>query len=255
MRLWPFRQAILRSGARGSSDKYALPCSHLYHFGANDGLRGALQLTNLLTGWVQERVGGQAGRWKVACRWRAAGWAGPCACMLPAAAVHMLKASLAICLPVPLLCIQVRVPGGLRGAAALARQRHPFGSRARHAAALHGRVASRAGGGSGSSSKARWRQQQRQRGRCVTQIDVALRHVASWPGDKPEVAYSRSLTTLDTLQGAARARAHGVTWAPPLAAAWRRPAARRPAAAPRPAAARAGAPPPCCCGWRRPRGG
>ena len=61
MRLWPFRQAILRSGARGSSDKYALPCSHLYHFGANDGLRGALQLTNLLTGWVHAWVGGQAG--------------------------------------------------------------------------------------------------------------------------------------------------------------------------------------------------
>ena len=141
-------------------------------------------------------VGGRAGRWEVACRWRAAGWAGPCACVPPAAAVHTLKASLAICSPVPLLCIQVRVPGGLRGAAALARQRHPFGSRARHAAALRGRVACRAGGGSGSSSKARWRRRQRQRGRCVTQSDVAPRHVASWPADEPEVAYSRSLTTL-----------------------------------------------------------
>lgn len=50
MRMWPFRQAILRSGAKSGSAQYALPCTHLYHFGANERLRGALNLTNLLTG-------------------------------------------------------------------------------------------------------------------------------------------------------------------------------------------------------------
>jgi hypothetical protein len=49
--MWPFKQLLLRSGG-GGGDKYALPCRHLTHFGEIQSLRQALQLTNLLTGWV-----------------------------------------------------------------------------------------------------------------------------------------------------------------------------------------------------------
>lgn len=62
MKLWPFRSLLLRSGA-ASNSKYAMPCRHLHHFGDFAGLREALHLTNLLTGWVQGRVGAvEAGR-------------------------------------------------------------------------------------------------------------------------------------------------------------------------------------------------
>ena len=58
MRMWPFKQLLLRSGA-GAAAKYALPCRHLHHFGDMQALRQALQLTNLLTGCAR---GGRAGR-------------------------------------------------------------------------------------------------------------------------------------------------------------------------------------------------
>lgn len=51
LRMWPFKQLLLRSGA-GAAAKYALPCRHLHHFGDMQALRQALQLTNLLTGYV-----------------------------------------------------------------------------------------------------------------------------------------------------------------------------------------------------------
>lgn len=52
MRMWPFKQLLLRGNAAGAG-KYALPCRHLHHFGDMQQLREALHLTNLLTGWVQ----------------------------------------------------------------------------------------------------------------------------------------------------------------------------------------------------------
>lgn len=49
MRMWPFKQLLLRGSAAGGS-KYALPCRNLHHFGDIAQLRAALHLTNLLTG-------------------------------------------------------------------------------------------------------------------------------------------------------------------------------------------------------------
>ena len=49
MRLWPFKQLLLRSSA-AAAGKYAMPCRHLHHFGDMQALREALHLTNLLTG-------------------------------------------------------------------------------------------------------------------------------------------------------------------------------------------------------------
>ncbi|PRW59488.1 Mitochondria isoform 1 [Chlorella sorokiniana] len=51
MRMWPFKQLLLRGNA-ASAGKYALPVRHLHHFGDMQGLREALHLTNLLTGYV-----------------------------------------------------------------------------------------------------------------------------------------------------------------------------------------------------------
>lgn len=51
MSMWPFKQLLLRGNA-ASAGKYALPVRHLTHFGDMQGLREALHLTNLLTGWV-----------------------------------------------------------------------------------------------------------------------------------------------------------------------------------------------------------
>lgn len=71
MQLWPFKQLLLRSASAASAGKYALPCRHLHHFGAMEQLRQALQLSNLLTGYVflldaQGRL-----------RWRASGSPSP----------------------------------------------------------------------------------------------------------------------------------------------------------------------------------
>ncbi|KAI3436178.1 hypothetical protein D9Q98_002233 [Chlorella vulgaris] len=51
MRMWPFKQLLLRGGAN-SAAKYAFPCRHLHHFGDMQALRSSLHLTNLLTGYV-----------------------------------------------------------------------------------------------------------------------------------------------------------------------------------------------------------
>ncbi|KAL4458895.1 hypothetical protein ABPG75_013760 [Micractinium tetrahymenae] len=51
MSMWPFKQLLLRNSSKAAA-KYALPCRVLTHFGAMDGIRAGLHLTNLLTGYV-----------------------------------------------------------------------------------------------------------------------------------------------------------------------------------------------------------
>lgn len=52
MRVWPFKQMILKGGAKDSAVKYKLPATYLYSFGNTDDVRKALYMTNRLTGYL-----------------------------------------------------------------------------------------------------------------------------------------------------------------------------------------------------------
>lgn len=52
MKLWPFRNAIVRSGRQAGKDKYMMHVEHLFYFGNTDELRRNLEMRNRWTGYV-----------------------------------------------------------------------------------------------------------------------------------------------------------------------------------------------------------